>query len=342
MDYQLKLAKIVSSREIDDKLPLNLFRVRILPEMAEIPASQNDMLPLFPNFFKDTNYAYQRDDLVWVVCNDDFQVGFILGYSQPPAGEGITSFIDEINNAEKDANFPVSAFEEISILRLSGSCFTYNNVVTGQSGNIYNNKSFFLFSADGKIWVKNPGMTMKVTPDGDLTITGKTKTEEFGDITIKGKASSEECSSKKIVADANLDLSSGGSFTKSTVGNSSEVVLGEVDTIIGKTKTETIGLGETKTIMVGGETETIVAGNYTLTVAAGTMNFTTGLGAMNMTAGGAITVTAPVFTLVAGAIKFPTGQAIPLMPSPGPFCALPFCLFTGMPHTASGYAGAGI
>lgn len=75
MSYGLHLAKIVGYpawSDYDDRL-----FVRITPEMDNI--SEN--LPCWPYFFKDEQFVGKTDDLVWVICDDEFSVGYILGFA---------------------------------------------------------------------------------------------------------------------------------------------------------------------------------------------------------------------------------------------------------------------
>jgi hypothetical protein len=338
MNYQLKLAKIVEPRLLVGDVSYNLFRLRVLPDMQEIPEAQSELLPLFPNFFKQNNTAYQPDDIVWVVCDEHFQTGFILGLSQPPAGDSVLSFIELINAAEKAAGqpFSVSSQGDISILQLSGSAITFSNPVNAQSGQIFNNSIVFLFGGDGTIWIRNPSMTMKATALGDLYITGRNKVEQLENVTTTAKDVDESVRKKLLSTEGMYNVNVGGSYTMTT-NNVTETILGTEDHIVIKKQTETIGTGIVKTIVSGGATESVLLGNYNLTVAAGTMNLTTGAGAINITAGGSITLTAPAVTVVSAAIKFPA--VVSPVPSAGPFCALPICLFTGAPHTMPGYVG---
>lgn len=338
MNYQLKLAKVVETRLLVGDASYNLFRVRVLPDMSEIPETQNNLLPLFPNFFKQNNTSYQMDDIVWTVCDELFQIGFILGLSQPPSGTPILPFIEKINAAEKAAGqpFTISKQGDLSIINISGSAITFSNPVNAQAGQIFNNNIVYLFGSDGTIWVRNPGMTMKTTGSGDVFITGKNKVEQVADVTLTAHDVKETVKKKKLSTEGMYDVNVGGSYTMTT-NNVSETILGTEDHIVIKKQTETIGAGVTKTIVAGGETETVLLGNYNLSVVAGTMNLTTAAGTINLTAGAAMTLTAPVFNVVAAAVKFPSVTAP--VPSLGPFCSLPVCLFSGVPHTMPGYVG---
>jgi len=338
MNYQLKIAKIIEPRILVGDVVYNLFRLRILPDMSDIPETQNELLPVFPNFFKQNNTAYQKDDIVWVVCNEDFQVGFILGLAQPPAGDNISSFIDVINKAEEEAGQPfvVSGINDITVVNISGSSLLFTNSAHAQSGQLYNNSTVFLFASDGSIWVKNPGMSLRTSGEGDLTIVGKNKTETLSNSTTSADTVTVEASKTEISTEGVHNLNVGGAYTV-TANTVSETSLGSEDHIVVGKQSETIGQGIVKQVISGGEKDTVLLGDYSITVTAGAMNLTTVAGTINMTSGGGVTITAPIVNVVAGAIKFPS-VSTPL-PSPGPFCMLPLCLFSGAPHTMPGYAG---
>lgn len=73
MNYVLKLAKITGFpdwSDYDDRL-----FVQITPEMDNI----TENLPCWPYFFKDEQFKGEVGDLVWVICDDEFSVGYILG-----------------------------------------------------------------------------------------------------------------------------------------------------------------------------------------------------------------------------------------------------------------------
>lgn len=73
MNYVLKLAKIYKFpdwSDYDDRL-----FVQITPEMDDI----TENLPCWPYFFRDEQFKGNVGDLVWVICDDEYSVGYILG-----------------------------------------------------------------------------------------------------------------------------------------------------------------------------------------------------------------------------------------------------------------------
>lgn len=70
---RLSLAKVVSSPTVTNLRT----QVRILPDMADI--QEENLLPWYPPFFKDEITFTRADELVWVITNEEFSIGFILG-----------------------------------------------------------------------------------------------------------------------------------------------------------------------------------------------------------------------------------------------------------------------
>jgi len=342
VDFQFKLGMITKPRSIVGQG--NMFGVRIVPDMQEI--QDTSLLPFYPNFLKEQDYAYQIDDMVWCLTNDDFTVGFILGLSQGPAGSSIESVIKIINTAEVEAGFPQSGYNDLSVLRFAGTSIQYYNVSTGYTGQIFNNKAVFLTGADGSIWVKNSGFQMQVTATGDINLKGKSRhetlTEQFTTISrsvtedIKGSVKSEIGGAQETLVAGSIRETSGANINSSSIGDRNDFTLGK--------HKETIGNGSDKIVVKGNVDETVALGNYNLTVVAGVANLTVLGGALNVYAGlglklsstVAIDIAAPIINLPLG-MASPTGAGNPA--TFGGFNALPFCLFTGVPHSTNVLVG---
>ena len=72
MEYGFYLAETIDVAQPKD----NRIGVRILPHMKDISASE---CPIWPYFFKDSLYTGKVGELVWVLCSDDFSIGYIFG-----------------------------------------------------------------------------------------------------------------------------------------------------------------------------------------------------------------------------------------------------------------------
>jgi hypothetical protein len=333
MKYELKQAEIVLERESDN---LNVFMVRILPDMKDI--LETDLLPRFPNFFAKTNIAYSTDDNVWVLTNEDFTMGFILGLSQPAAGESLTSFIQLVNNAENSASFPTTAINEMIIERVGGKSFSYTNKNTGQFGTIYQNRLVQLVSQDGDIWLQNPSTIITITAKGDINIIGTSKTEEYGaDVNLKAAQSFEDLASKRVETSGSNVTSASGNIQSVTSASRMDHTAGDSEEFVAKVKKESYGLGKDTKIVSGGDQETILTGDFQITVALGQITMTATAG-MNLTTLGSLSLTALSTTLVSPTTTFPSGLVAPT--GAGPFCAIPVCPFSGIPHLGNVAIGA--
>lgn len=308
MKYEFKLAVIVKTRSVDTG---NLFQVRIVPDMADI--AETDLLPYFPNFFGEKDIAYQIDDTVWVITDERFHGGFILGLSQPRYGSDISGFIQTINEAEVNAygsTTPISGYDELTILQIAGTTITFFNESKGHSGTIYNNKTVNLYGSDGSIWVNNPGYNMSISPDGEMREQGKTKGETWQEVTINSSSSNEKIHDKRIEAAGMITLNAGGSQQIITGGNLSEHTIGNVDKLTAGKKHEQIGQGENKTIVLGDSDTEITAGNQTTTVVLGNITLTALVGSIAIFSGASLSISsttsvaisAPEINITAGVV----------------------------------------
>ena len=343
MNYQLKQALIVSSRDITrEDHPTNTFQCRVIPDMEDI--AETDLLPYYANFFGGEDSVYKKDDVVWALTTEDFQIGFILGYAQPVTGTNLRSILDEINEAEESAGYRKSSFSDLHITKMAGTSISFSNRETGQSGVIYPTRVVYLYGADGSFWVKNPGYVMYISANGDLRAEGTTRSETFsGKVELNAPTIEENTSGKYTNVTGSMKENISGSHQMVVAGNDSEYISGKKNTLIAQGKEETIGLeGETKNIVAGGSKTNIAAGSYSVTVLAGTASITTAAGVITLTGGGGVTITsavnislnAPSLFLNTALLRFPSGVTAP-SPVPGPAWALPFCLLTGVPHSGS-------
>lgn len=71
-NYGLYIAKVVGTSSDED----SRLQVKVLPFMEDI---EDGSCPKWPFFFKDELYSGKANELVWVVCDDHFNIGFILG-----------------------------------------------------------------------------------------------------------------------------------------------------------------------------------------------------------------------------------------------------------------------
>lgn len=72
MSYGFYLAEVTSVAQPKD----NRLGVRVLPQMKGIESSK---CPVWPSFFKDELFTGKEGDLVWVLCDDEFSLGYVFG-----------------------------------------------------------------------------------------------------------------------------------------------------------------------------------------------------------------------------------------------------------------------
>lgn len=72
MSYGLYIAKIVGVCTSSD----SRLQIQILPQMSSLDTT---ICPKWPFFFKDEAFTGKYGDLVWCICDDEFNNGFVLG-----------------------------------------------------------------------------------------------------------------------------------------------------------------------------------------------------------------------------------------------------------------------
>jgi hypothetical protein len=337
MQFEFKEAKIVQEKSIATG---NRYQVRVLPDQINVPPIDNANLPYFSNFLKDVNDAYRVDDTVWILVNDDYQVGFILGLAQSTSGDDLSSTLQTINEAEKEAGFmPVSGYNQLKVIQLAGSSFSFYNVVLGRSGTIYNNKTIMLYGAEGTMWFRNPGMSLIAQANGDIKMKGRNKTEEVYSETTKVKtASTEDVGTKILKTASNVTEEIGGNKSVSTAFNSEDITGIASSSIVTGVRTETYG-AKMENVGAGSITNVATIG-WSLNVILGVISIAAA-GPIAITSASAVAVTAPSVTILAANINTnPLGTFV--VPNPlsyagrgGPFNCLPICPLTFLPHQGS-------
>lgn len=319
MKVELKVAKIESTR-LQDSTKDNLFRCRVLPDMEYI--TEVDLLPTYPNFFATSNELFDPGDSVWVVCSDDFQVGFILGKAQSSSGTPLAPLVGQINANEEALGLEPSFYDDMTLDYVEGAYMAYHCKSTGRNGYIYNTAAMIIIDSDGTTYFRNTGATVRITGSGEIMIQGTSvETSVQTTATTSAVEIVEKVQSKRSEVAGTEKETIGGSYQQIVAGNHVQNVVGDTTLLTGKQRKETIGLGSDTKIIAGGKSETVLLGNYNINVA---------LGQVQIISGGGVRIIAPSIELIAASITVPP---LPVLPTGlGPFCALPFCLFSGVPH----------
>ena len=292
-----------------------------------------ETLPDYPCFFTDVQPAYDRGDYVWVVCDPDFQIGYIVGPCETSVGSGYVSMMRRINEAETAAGLLLSSYEDLTFHQQMEVALDFYNRSNKQCGRIIYNGTVIIYGADSSIFIKNPQATILLSKEGDVSIKGRNLKEEIKNMDINAKEVKEAFTTLATTVDGSAKLSTGSDLQLTAGGHRIETTTRNHDsTIIGK-KIETIGLGERKRIVAGGSSTLALLGNIDQKAVVGMINQEAPI--VKIT-GGEITIQGGVVNLNGAVTAAPAGLVVPNQASyagmGGPFCAIPVCPLTGLPH----------
>ena len=166
MSYGIYIAQVVGvANSGDDRL-----QVRVLPQMQNYMTLPDDQCPKWSFFFRDEFYTGTgaANDYVWVICNDDFSVGYILGAAN------YTTYSSE-STLYKQKSIPSDLTKAIkeSIATLRGEQYSFKNLKV----TFWNNDSihFIERSTGGSIIAFRNGTLYIARPDEFALVMGETK-----------------------------------------------------------------------------------------------------------------------------------------------------------------------
>ena len=166
MSYGIYIAQVVGvANSGDDRL-----QVRVLPQMQNYMTLPDDQCPKWSFFFRDEFYTGTgaANDYVWVICNDDFSVGYILGAAN------YTTYSSE-STLYKQKSIPSDLTKTIkeSIATLRGEQYSFKNLKV----TFWNNDSvhFIERSTGGSIIAFRNGTLYIARPDEFAIVMGETK-----------------------------------------------------------------------------------------------------------------------------------------------------------------------
>ena len=166
MSYGIYIAQVVGvANSGDDRL-----QVRVLPQMQNYMTLPDDQCPKWSFFFRDEFYTGTgaANDYVWVICNDDFSVGYILGAAN------YTTYSSE-STLYKQKSIPSDLTKVIkeSIATLRGEQYSFKNLKV----TFWNNDSihFIERSTGGSIIAFRNGTLYIARPDEFAIVMGETK-----------------------------------------------------------------------------------------------------------------------------------------------------------------------
>lgn len=166
MSYGIYIAQVVGvANSGDDRL-----QVRVLPQMQNYMTLPDDQCPKWSFFFRDEFYTGTgaANDYVWVICNDDFSIGYILGAAN------YTTYSSE-STLYKQKSIPSDLTKAIkeSIATLRGEQYSFKNLKV----TFWNNDSihFIERSTGGSIIAFRNGTLYIARPDEFAIVMGETK-----------------------------------------------------------------------------------------------------------------------------------------------------------------------
>jgi hypothetical protein len=346
MKYSLYRAKIEG---IQVEETHNSYLVRITPHMDDIEDTL--LLPVFPSFLKNTVQTYDLQDIVWVLSEPTFQVGYVIGLAENSIGSNINTFTDRIREYEKKFDLPLSQNKNIQYSIALNAFIDFFDKETGVSGKINNSGSCIFFTQTGEFLIGVDKTNASIKKDGISIESRNMKQHLTGDYTLQSATIIEETERKEETIRSSKKESVFADKSTTVLGNEVSVANTRNTTVV-NTDSETVGLGKSITIGAKGFDIKLISGDYSVLATAGNIKFTSSLGinltaginGINLTSAGPIQLQATQIQLKTAnldiqalSIKAPSGYAAPS--GSGPFCALPFCLFTGAPHSGNVFGG---
>lgn len=166
MSYGIYIAQVVGvANSGDDRL-----QVRVLPQMQNYMTLPDDQCPKWSFFFRDEFYTGTgaANDYVWVICNDDFSVGYILG-----AANYATYSSESTLYKQKSIPSDLTKAIKESIATLRGEQYSFKNLKV----TFWNNDSihFIERSTGGSIIAFRNGTLYIARPDEFAIVMGETK-----------------------------------------------------------------------------------------------------------------------------------------------------------------------
>lgn len=160
--YGFHVAKVVDTSAITD----NRLQVKVLPFMEGIEDSK---CPFWSSFFKDELYTGKKGDYVWVICDDEYSIGYVFGmanyttYSDvtlengqsvfQTSAEGISLSIpkelrEKISSVSIKSTGMALSLENVKVTYWDDDCVHYVEKSTGGKIQAYRNGTLYIFRPD--------------------------------------------------------------------------------------------------------------------------------------------------------------------------------------------------
>ena len=173
MDYGIYIAEIVATPALDDNRAI----VRVLPYMKDAKDAE---CPRWSSFYRERVFAGKVGDLVWVVCDNEFSNGFILGaanYSCMPADTfekySITEDLwESLSETLVDTSAKGLNFTNLQVTYWNKHCVHFIERDGGGSIIAYDNGSMFIMRKD-EFLVKIGRNMLRINKDSISLSTGE-------------------------------------------------------------------------------------------------------------------------------------------------------------------------
>ena len=121
MGYGFYLGQVASVAADND----NRLSIRVLPQMEGIPATK---CPAWPSFFRDELYTGKVGDYVWVICDDEFSLGYVFGLANYNTYAYVSEFEKSFDG--KNLSIPSDLRKKISesMVSIEGVALSLDNV----------------------------------------------------------------------------------------------------------------------------------------------------------------------------------------------------------------------
>lgn len=176
MSYGIYIASIVASPATDDSRSI----VRVLPYMKN---TEDKNCPRWSYFFKDQVYVGSAGELVWVICDDEFSNGFILGpanYTCMPSDNFKDySITDEFWTKISDTLISISSksfsFNDLKVTFWNDRCIHFIEKSTGGSIIAYSSGTLYIMR-EAEFLIKIGNNTLKIDKNNISLSTGSDET----------------------------------------------------------------------------------------------------------------------------------------------------------------------
>ena len=168
MDYGIYLATVVETVANDHRIG-----VKIIPQMNDIVDSS---CPRWPSFFKDEMTLPKKGELVWVICNNDFSLGYVLGLANLNTYRGESfeehsipqSLVDQISSNIQDIQIGSFTIVDAKVEFWNDTTIHFIERSTGGRIMAFSNGTMYIFRPNEVILKLGAGASnvFKLTSEG--------------------------------------------------------------------------------------------------------------------------------------------------------------------------------